>query len=125
MKLATLLWLQLVYAILGAAYNVVSLSLSLMGKPPLSATNPVIGLVFMTVYALALIPGRLRKVLVYRILMGVAIVGFGIFGIGVHIVNIFTHPELYQSILAWALAVGINVYGLVLNIIAVSGKYKS
>jgi len=125
MKLKTLLWLQFVYAILGAAYNVVSLSLLLMGKPPLSATNPIVGLVFMIIYALCLIPGHMRKLLMYRILMGIAILGFGVFGIAVHIINIFTQPQLYQSILAWVLAVGINVFGLVLNIIAVSGKFKT
>ena len=41
-----------------------------------------------------------------------------------HIINIFTQPQVYSSIVAWAAAVGINLFGLALNIIAVLGKFK-
>jgi len=48
--------------------------------------------------------------------------GYG--GVVTHIINIFTQPQVYSSILSWGAAVGINLFGLVLNIIAVSGKFK-
>jgi hypothetical protein len=124
MKLTTLLKLQVLYVILGIGYNCLSLYFTATGKPALAPTQPVLGLVSMVVYALFLIPGYMRKLLLYRILMGVAILVMGYGGVVTHIINIFTQPQLYSSIVAWAGAVGINIFGLVLNIIAVLGKYK-
>ncbi len=124
MKLKTLLGLQLAYAVLGIAYNVVSLCLTLRGEHPLAPTQPVLGMIALVVYTLLLIPGFLHKVKLYRILMGVAAVYFGCFGIVIHIINIFSQPELYSSMLAWALAVAINLFGLVWNVIAAFGKFE-
>jgi hypothetical protein len=84
----------------------------------------VLGAISMITYALFLIPGYLRKITLYRILMGVAILVMGYGGVVTHIINIFTQPQVYSSILSWAAAVSINLFGLVLNIIAVSGKFK-
>jgi hypothetical protein len=124
MKLITLLRLQIVYLVLGILYNAVSMYLTAMGKPALAPTQPVLGVISMVVYALFLIPGYLRKITLYRILMGVAILVLGYGGVVTHIINIFTQPQVYSSIAAWAAAVGINLFGLVLNIIAVLGKFK-
>lgn len=124
MKLTTLLLLQVIYFILGILYNGVSLFLISQGQPGLAPTQPVMGTISMITYALFLIPGYLHKITLYRILMGVAIIVIGYGGVVTHVVNIFTQPQLYSSILSWALAVGINLFGLVLNIIAVSGKFK-
>jgi hypothetical protein len=124
MKLRTLLFLQVAYFVLGVAYNVVSLCLTLQGKPALAPTVPVLGMISMGIYALCLIPGFLRKIVLYRVLMGLAIVWLGYGGIVTHIINIFTQPQVYASMLAWAAAVGINLFGLVLNVIAVLGKFK-
>ena len=124
MKLTTLLRLQVIYFILGMLYNALSLYLTSTGKPALAPTQPVLGAISMIVYALFLIPGYLRKITLYRILMGVAILVMGYGGVVTHIINIFTQPQVYSSIIAWAVAVGINLFGLVLNIIAVSGKFK-
>ena len=79
---------------------------------------------FHAIYALFLIPGFLRKIILYRVLMGVAIIVLGYGGVVTHIINIFTQPQVYASMLAWAGAVGINLFGLVLNVIAVLGKFK-
>jgi hypothetical protein len=124
MRLKTLLGLQLAYAVLGIAYNMVSLFLTLRGEHPLAPTQPVLGMIAMVVYAILLIPGFLHKVKLYRVLMGVAAVYFACFGIVIHIINIFSQPQLYSSMLAWALAVAINLFGLVWNLIAVLGKFK-
>jgi hypothetical protein len=124
MKLSDLLRLQVIYVILGILYNGVSLYLISQGGKGLAPTQPVMGTISMLVYALFLIPGYLRKRTLYRILMGVAILVIGWGGVVTHIINIFTQPQLYSSILSWALAVGINLFGLVLNIIAASGKFK-
>jgi hypothetical protein len=78
----------------------------------------------MITYALFLIPGYLRKITLYRILMGIAVIVMGYGGVVTHIMNIFTQPQVYSSIVAWAVAVGVNLFGLSLNIIAVLGKFK-
>lgn len=124
MKLKTLLVLQLVYAVLGIGYNIVSLVLTLRGEHPLAPTQPVLGMIAMVVFALLLVPGFLRKIKLYRILMAVAAVYFGCFGIVIHIVNVFSQPHLYSSMTAWAFAVGINSFGLIWNVIAALGKFK-
>ena len=124
MRLTTLLSLQVIYFVLGMLYNGLSLYLTTIGAPPLAPTQPVLGSVSMITYALFLIPGYLRKITLYRILMGVAILVMGYGGVVTHIINIFTQPQVYSSILSWGAAVGINLFGLVLNIIAVSGKFK-
>jgi hypothetical protein len=124
MKLTTLLRLQIIYFVLGMLYNGVSMYLSAQGKPALAPTKPVLGAISMITYALFLIPGYLRNINLYRILMGVAIVVMGYGGVVTHIINIFIQPQVYSSIVSWAAAVGINLFGLVLNIIAVSGKFK-
>jgi hypothetical protein len=124
MKLTTLLSLQVMYFVLGMLYNGVSLYLTSTGKPGLAPTQPVLGAISMITYALFLIPGYLRQITVYRILMGFAILVMGYGGVVTHIINIFTQPQVYSSILAWGAAVGINLFGLVLNIIAVLGKFK-
>jgi len=124
MKLTTLLLLQVIYFILGMLYNGLSLYLTTIGAPPLAPTQPALGAISMITYALFLIPGYLRKITLYRILMGVAIIVMGYGGVVTHIINIFTQPQVYSSIVSWALAVGINLFGLTLNIIAVSGKFR-
>ena len=124
MKLRTLLLLQVIYVILWVAYNGVSLYLKAQGQPALAPTQPVLGTISMIIYALCLIPGFLRKITIYRILMGVAIVVMGYGGVVTHIINTFTQPQVYSSMVSWALAVGINLFGLVLNVIAVLGKFK-
>jgi len=124
MQLSSLLRLQIIYVVLGILYNGVSLALITMGKPGLAPTQPVLGTISLIVYSLCLIPGFMGKITLYRILMGLAIVALGYGGVVTHIINIFTQPQVYSSIVSWALAIGINLFGLTLNVIAASGKFK-
>jgi len=124
MKLITMLRLQVIYFVLGILYNGLSFYLTSTGKPALAPTQPVLGAISMITYALFLIPGYLRKITLYRILMGIAVIVMGYGGVVTHIINIFTQPQIYSSIVAWAVAVGVNLFGLALNIIAVLGKFK-
>jgi hypothetical protein len=66
----------------------------------------------------------LRKQTVYRILMGLAI--WFKDTVAWSPTSSYLHPtsQLYLSVTSWALAVGINLLGLALNITAVSGKFK-
>lgn len=125
MRLKRLLTLQFVYLILGVGYNAVSFGAAAMGKPKLSATDPATGAIVMAIYGLCLIPGALRYFKTYRVLMLIAVFVFGYGGVVVHILNLINDPSLYSSIWAWAAAVAINLFGLILNIIAVGGWFKN
>ncbi len=124
MRLSRLLQLQVFYAVMGIAYNGVSLYSAMVLKQALAPTNPVLGTMSMVGYALFLLAGFLGKITLYRVLMVVAILVIGYGGVVTHIINIFTQPQVYSSLWAWAFALGINLFGLVLNIIAALGKFK-
>lgn len=123
MKLKTLLFAQCLYAFMGIGYNVLSHLAVASGGHAFSATAPLTGGLSLALYGLCLLPGFLGHLRVYRILMGVSILVFGYGGIVKHLLNYPGGLDVYSSMTAYILAIGINVYGLVLNVIAVSGKF--
>ena len=125
MTLKKLLILQCIYAVMGVGYNVVSHLIVCGGGEALSATVPVVGGAYMLGYGLALTPGFFKKIIPYRVLMGAAVLIFGYGGVVKHVMNAAGgHMDLYSSPAAFVLAVGINVFGLIWNIWAVSGKFS-
>lgn len=126
MKLKTLLWLQIVYFVLAQAFNVANLCLTILGISPISTPQIliVLGIISFVVYALFLIPGYLRKILLYRILIGIFTL-ITIWAAVTNTINIFTQPPNFSSYAARSVAMGINLYGLVVNGIAVLGKFKT
>lgn len=125
MKLTSLLRLQLLYAALGLGFNLLSYVLIASGRPGLTPVNPVVGSATLLIYVLMLLPGFYRKLTPYRILMGVCVIALGYGGVVGHVLNAFDKLSLYASPVAWALAVLINGFGLVLNLIAVAGWFKT
>lgn len=126
MRLALLLKLQAGYALAGLAYNVVSGIRVHAGLSQLSTTTPAVGGAVMVLYAAFLISGwgRLYRAWLYRGLMGLSIVVFAYGGIWQHVANYLESGlAAYHGPVAWLLAAGINVYGLVLNTIAGAGWY--
>ncbi|MBN1880914.1 MAG: hypothetical protein JW885_01965 [Deltaproteobacteria bacterium] len=125
MTLKKLLILQVIYAVLGVGYNVISYLIVSAGGEALSSTVPVVGGAYMLGYGVCLIPGFFKKVVPYRVLMGAAIFIFGYGGVVKHILNAAGgHTDLYSSKIAFILAVGINVFGLVWNIWAATGRFS-
>lgn len=120
--LKALLRLQLTYALLGTSYNLCSMVMMYFGAPPLSATSAVGGLLAMAVYMLFLIPGFFGHHKTYRLLMTASVLALGYGGVINHLLNI-NEPQLYHSTTAWAFAIGINLFGLCLNLMAALGKY--
>ena len=118
-----LLGLQLSYGLVGMAFNIVSWAVVKQGGVALTTTPPLIGMAAMFLFCLCLIAGYRRHMVAYRTLMGIAILALGVGGILVHLVNMSYRPEAYSSVIAWALAVLINVFGLLLNLIAANGKF--
>ncbi len=124
MKLKTLLLSQCLYAIMGIGYNVLSYLAVSSGGQAFSATAPLTGGLSLTLYGLCLLPGFRGYIRAYRILMGLAIIVFGYGGIVKHLLNYPGAMDVYSSMTAYVLAICINVFGLVLNVIAVSGKFN-
>ncbi len=122
MKLRTLLNLQVLYAAAGTGYNIISIIMKSTAGKGLSATSPLAGIAVLLFYLLFLIPGFKKKMTPYRILMGIAIIVLGYGGVVSHILK-YDSMDLYYSHAAWLLAILINLFGLVLNAWAVSGKY--
>ncbi|RPI94245.1 MAG: hypothetical protein EHM32_07040 [Spirochaetales bacterium] len=124
MKLKTLLLLQIAYAVMGVGYNVLSYLSVASGGQPFSATAPLTGGLSLALYALCLVPGFAGYTGIYRVLMALSIVVFGYGGIIKHLLNYPDGLGVYSSMTAYVLAIGINVFGLVLNVIAVSGRFE-
>jgi hypothetical protein len=122
MRLSKLLKLQVIYMLLGVGYNIVSAIWNTYTGETLSTTSPALGISTMLIYGLCLLSGHFGYLKVYRSLMLVAIIGFGYAGILLHVFN-FTELHLYHSLGAYLLAIGINVFGLYPNIIALTGKF--
>ena len=120
LSLNRLLMLQMFYCFGGIMYNVGSLLALGNDQPAWASTDPVMGVVGMSLYGLFLSTGLMKNLTVYRVLMIVAIIVLGYSGVLTHLLN-FGHLELYQSVWTWAGAVGVNSFGLALNLLAAFG----
>lgn len=123
MKLILLLKLQVLYLALGLGYNLISLIFYYSVGKALSDTSPLLGAVSLLIYGLFLLVGFLGKQQAYRLLMLVALMVLGYGGVVSHILN-YSNLELYYSAAAWLSAILINLYGAVLNLLAVTGRFK-
>ena len=125
MVLSSLLRLQLIYCGLGVGYNLVSYIKAATGGKPLASTSPVVGTAFMLFYGLCLLPGYRGAHKLYRILMALFVLVTGYGGIIKHFIVYAQQPDAYSSQLAWVAAIGINVFGTLLNLLAVAGRFES
>ena len=118
-----LLMLQLAYSFAGVMYNVGSLLALRNELPAWAPTDPVMGAAGMSLVGLFVAAGLLKNLALYRVLMAIAVVLAGYGGVVAHLLNI-GHLDLYQSVWTWAGAIGVNSFGLVLNLVAALGWYK-
>ena len=125
MQLKTLLKLQVLYYILGMLFNAGSFYSISNGAQQWTPNDPVPASIFMTLYAFFLIPGFFKKITIYRILMGVAVVLMGYGGVVKHIGLMQETPELYCCTAAMIIGPGINVFGLILNFMGVLGRFRT
>jgi hypothetical protein len=124
MKLSKLLKFQLAYGSMGLAYNVISYIVMLSGGRQLSTTDPLTGGATMALYGAFLLTAYFDSIRIYRALMLASIIVFGYGGIAVHFIKYFRDPSQYASFVAWALAVGINIFGLYFNVLAAMGRFE-
>jgi hypothetical protein len=125
-KLSRLLALQVSFAIIAVGYLLLSAYQLQVTGQALSAAPALPAISLFVVYCSSLWLPRLGMIKGYRLVMLVAIVVFG--GMGV-IGNILRYLgsglEQYSTLLAFIIAVAINGYGTVLNIIAALGLFKN
>lgn len=124
MKLKTLLKLQALYYILGMLFNFGSMWSMYKGQQQWTPNDPIPASMFMTLYALFLLPGVFRKITIYRIMMVVAVILMGYGGVVKHFSLMQETPELYCCTAAMIIGPGINVFGLILNLIGAFGKFR-
>ncbi len=123
MTLKTLLKLQLGYYALGMLFNFGSMYSLANGQQQWTPNDPYPAAISMTLYALFLIPGFMKKITLYRILMGIAVILMGYGGVVKHFSMMQETPELYCCMAAMIIGPGINVFGLVLNLLGALGKF--
>lgn len=119
-----LLMLQMAYCFAGIMYNVGSLLAQRNGLPAWASTDAVMGVAGVALYGLFLSAGLMKSPALYRLLMGTSVVLLGYGGVITHLLNI-GHMELYQSIWTWMAAIGINAFGMLLNLAAACGWFAS
>jgi hypothetical protein len=124
MKLSQLLKLQAIYMLLGISYNLVSLFMVSTGSRPLSSTSAYLGIVTLLIYGVFLLFGHFGRLKLYRLLMLISFVVFGYGGVISHLLN-FSRLDLYYSFGAWLLAIIINLMGVSLNFMAMTGGFAT
>jgi len=118
--------MQALFAFASVAYLLVSAWRGHAVGEPLSAAPILPSILMFVVYSACLLLPRLGHVGWYRVAMVVAILFFG--GGGV-VGNIVRYAETglseYASFSAWLVAVAINAFGTVLNIVAALGFFQN
>ena len=125
LDLRVLLRLQWVFAALAVGFLIASAARDAIAGAPLSAANIPASIGLFMLYAACLFLPRAGRLGWYRLAMIPALLFFG--GGGV-IANVLRFAESglenYASVAAFAVAVGINAFGTILNLIAALGLYR-
>ncbi len=124
-SLSLLLLLQLLYCFLGIGFNGVSYLRTRFGARQLSSNPPIVGAIFLLIYGMFLVAGYNDYYQAYRVLMVLALFFFGYFGIIRHFILYARTPESYSSKLSWFVAISINLFGFLLNLIAAAGRFTA
>ena len=123
--LPLLLLLQLLFLLLGIAYNAASILQTRSGGRPLTPNSPEGGILALLIYGICLTTGFNGSHLLYRGLMALFLFLIGYVGIIRHCIGYARTPELYTSGLTWFGAVAINLFGILLNLLAATGRFTT
>ncbi|GGE98881.1 hypothetical protein H1W37_18225 [Stappia taiwanensis] len=125
LHLRVLVRLQWVFAALAVGFLIASAARAAIVGAPLSAANIPASIGLFVLYAASLFLPRAGRLGWYRLAMIPALVFFG--GGGV-IANVLRYAEngleSYASVTAFVIAVGINAFGTILNLIAALGLFR-
>jgi len=119
--LSIIVELQLLYAFVGSAYNIVSILRVRLGRAPLSATNPRFGMVIVAIVAGVTLSQPYLGGLIYGIGWAVLVVMLAKGPVTSHFKAITAGHKLehYSSWMAAFLAFSINLFGLIVGCIGV------
>ena len=125
-KLSKLLFLQLSFALIAVGYLLLSAYRLQVTGQALSAAPILPAITIFVFYCGCLLLPRIGMIKSYRFAMVVAIVLFGGGGVMGNIMRYMDSGlEQYATFLAFVIAVAINSYGTVFNIIAALGLFKN
>jgi len=125
-KLSKLLFLQLSFAIIAVSYLLFSAYQLYTTGEALSAAPIPYSIITFVLYCCCLLLPRVGMIKGYRLAMVVAIVLFGGGGVVGNVMRYMDSGlEHYATFLAYVIAVAINGYGTVLNVIAALGLFKN
>ncbi len=120
-----MLKLQLFYCCLGMGYNLVSYVKVASGGRQLSSTSPITGAIFMGAYGVILLVGYKGLCRAYQGLMAIMLLMIFYNGIIHHFIVYAQNPDVYASWLSCAMAITINFFGSILNLLAAIGHFES
>lgn len=124
-RLRTLIGLQIVFATLSLSYLLVSAWRLQTTGEALSAAAIGPSIVMFLAYLACLALPHFGRIGWYRISMVIAVILFGGGGVIGNIVRYLDSGlDNYASVPAWAVAVGINLFGTILNIVALLGLFE-
>jgi len=121
--LPNLLLLQWTFCLFGIAYNGVSYFRIRSNHQALTPTPPLTGTMFLLFYGACLIAGHLGFLTFYRWIMLPFVLLFGYFGVYKHFTGYAQKPNMYVSGFTCFVAMAINAWGTLLNIMAVTGRF--
>ena len=125
-KLRTLVVLQILFAVASVSYLLISLWIENETGEPLSAAPMGLSLSLFALYSLSLLLSSRQNKLMYRIAMGIAVVVFGGGGVLANILRYMDSGlDQYASFTTYVIAVSINIFGTIWNIIAGLGLFSS
>ena len=116
MEVQMLKFATALYFILAIGYNVASLARMDMNKGPLSPTEPVQAIVMMSLLYVIYASGPVLGRIAWTALVAVFVLLIVRFGIYRHLAG-YT-PTDYSSRIAWATAIAINAYGVLVLCLA-------
>lgn len=124
-KLQLLIYLQYAFAVLSVSYLFASLWRLHATGEALSAAAIWPSILMFVAYSACLTLPYFGKIGWYRFSMVFALILFGAGGVIGNISRYLNSGlEHYASVPAWAIAVGINLFGTILNIIALLGLFR-
>lgn len=116
--ISCIFWGVLIHAILAVTYHSVSIYMGFKGKNRLSPMSPLIEILVIVAYSISILCSINMDYYLYGYLSIFWTLVFGGFFILLHAKNYFENKilDLYYSISAWFLIMGLNMFGSLVNI---------
>ena len=117
--MAKLVCLQLIWVVLGVAYNLVSLCQANNGRVALTPTPPIPAIIFLLCVVPIILLGATNNYLfIYAVLNAIVMALILYSGIVVHVMAAMKSgsPEGYSSMMALSVGVAINLFGVAVGL---------